>query len=83
CGRFAKRNKVRTSFHPDQFVVLNSPRPDVVAKSLEEMEYQSEVAEWVGADVVEFIPSPNPPGCDPTAARLAQKVLAWRHLAQR
>ena len=31
----------------------------------------------LGADIVEFIPSPNPPGCDIVAARLAQKVLAW------
>lgn len=52
CGRFAKQHKLRTCFHPDQFVVLNSPRPDVVAKSIIELEYQCEVAEWVGADVV-------------------------------
>ena len=52
CRRFAKTYKLRTCFHPDQFVVLNSPRPDVVEKSIEELEYQSEVAEWIGADVV-------------------------------
>jgi agmatinase len=37
---------------------------------------------WLGADVVEFVPSPSPPGCDPAAARLAAKVLAWRHKGQ-
>src|SRR5262249_24291066 len=37
---------------PDQFVVLNSPRPEVVAASLRELEYQAEVDEWVGADVI-------------------------------
>jgi len=52
CGAFVRGHGLRTSFHPDQFVVLNSPRPDVVQKSIEELEYQSEVAEWVGADVV-------------------------------
>lgn len=31
----------------------------------------------IGADIVEFVPSAVPPGCDPTAARLAAKVLAW------
>ena len=31
----------------------------------------------IGADVVEFIPSPHPPGCDLTAARLLMKVLAF------
>jgi agmatinase len=34
--------------------------------------------QWIGADVVEFVASPNPPGCDLTAARLATKLLAWR-----
>lgn len=52
CGKFVRKHKLRTSFHPDQFVVLNSPRPDVVDKSVEELEYQAVVAEWVGADVV-------------------------------
>jgi agmatinase len=31
----------------------------------------------VGADVVEFVPSPTPPGCDPAAARIVTKTLAW------
>lgn len=52
CGVFVKKHKLRTCFHPDQFVVLNSQRPEVVDASLRELEYQSEVAEWVGADVV-------------------------------
>jgi UV DNA damage endonuclease len=51
-GRFAKENNLRTCFHPDQFVVLNSQRPGVVAASIREIEYQAEVAEWVGADVI-------------------------------
>lgn len=52
CGRLVRKAGLRASFHPDQFVVLNSPRPDVVASSISELEYQAEVAEWVGADVV-------------------------------
>ena len=52
CGKFAQEHDIRTCFHPDQFVVLNSPRPDVVDRSIAELEYQAEVAEWVGADVV-------------------------------
>ena len=31
----------------------------------------------IGADIVEFVPSPVPPGCDLTAARLTAKLLAW------
>lgn len=52
AGTFAKKHKLRTSFHPDQFVVLNSKRSDVVTSSLREIEYQAEVAEWIGADVI-------------------------------
>ena len=52
CGKYAKDNNIRTSFHPDQFVVLNSPDPEIVKRSIAELEYQTEVAEWVGADVI-------------------------------
>ncbi|MGO9110755.1 MAG: arginase family protein [Thermoguttaceae bacterium] len=33
--------------------------------------------DWIGADVVEFIASPHPPGCDLTVARLVTKILAY------
>ena len=52
CGRFARENNLRLSFHPDQFVVLNSPNPNTLAHSLAELVYQAEVAEWVGADTL-------------------------------
>ena len=52
CGAFARAAGLRTVFHPDQFVVLNSPRPEVVEQSLQEIEYQAEVAQWIGADVI-------------------------------
>jgi UV DNA damage endonuclease len=52
CGEFVKTHKLRTCFHPDQFVVLNSSRLDVVEMSVRELEYQAEVAEWIGADVI-------------------------------
>jgi UV DNA damage endonuclease len=52
CGAFARRHDIRTSLHPDQFVVIASPRADVRRKSLEELVYQAMVAEWVNADVI-------------------------------
>ena len=51
-GARAAELGVRLSFHPDQFVVLSSPREDVVDRSIEDIEYQAEVAEWIHADVV-------------------------------
>lgn len=52
CGTLARERGLRISFHPDQFVVLNSPRAEVVEASIREVEYQAQVAEWVGADVI-------------------------------
>ena len=52
CGEFARAQGIRTGFHPDQFVVLNSPNPDIVARSVADLESQAEIAEWTNADTV-------------------------------
>lgn len=52
CGRFSRSHDIRTSFHPDQFIVLSSPRPEVVRRSIADLAYQAEVADWVSADVI-------------------------------
>ncbi len=52
CDRRRRATGLRLSFHPDQFVLLNSPRPEVSAASLAELAYQTEVATWIGADVI-------------------------------
>lgn len=52
CGALARERGVRLSFHPDQFVLLNSPKTDVVRRSVEDLVYQAGVSEWVGADVI-------------------------------
>ena len=52
CRLLASHKSIRTTFHPDQFVVLNSPRPEVVTNSLCELEHHGEMAELVGADVI-------------------------------
>lgn len=52
CRALARRLGVRLTFHPDQFVVITSERESVVTSSLGEIEYQAEVASWIGADVI-------------------------------
>ncbi len=52
CKAYCRRHDLRTSFHPDQFILLSSPNPEVTQRSLAELDYQAEVAEWVGADVI-------------------------------
>ncbi len=52
CGAFAKEKNIRTGFHPDQVVVLNSPDRGVVGRAVADLEYQAEVAEWTNADTI-------------------------------
>ncbi|MEI6713169.1 MAG: UV DNA damage repair endonuclease UvsE [Verrucomicrobiota bacterium] len=52
CGEFARAHDIRTGFHPDQFVVLNSPDENIVARSIADIESQAEIAEWTNADTV-------------------------------
>lgn len=52
CGRFAQANGIRTVFHPDQFVVLNSPKIEVEQNAIRDLEYHAELCDWIGADVI-------------------------------
>ena len=52
CGEFARKHNIRTGFHPDQFVVLNSPDENIVARSVTDLESQAEIAEWTNADTI-------------------------------
>ncbi len=52
CGEFADQKNIRTLFHPDQFVIISSPHRRVVENSLQEIEYQNEIAELINADVI-------------------------------
>jgi UV DNA damage endonuclease len=44
--------RLRLSFHPDQFTLLSSPRTEVTAASLKELEYQAMLAGLIGADII-------------------------------
>jgi len=52
CGAFCRQHHIRTTFHPDQFILLSSPDPGIVERSVMDLEYQAEVSEWVNADVI-------------------------------
>jgi len=49
---YAAVRNIRLSLHPDQFVVLSSPRSEVVANSLRELEYHGFLAAALGAEVI-------------------------------
>ncbi len=50
--RYAETNDIRLTFHPDQFILLSSPRIEVIHNSIEELYYHAELAELIGADVI-------------------------------
>lgn len=52
CGFYSRKHDLRTTFHPDQFIVLSSPNEEVVQRAVADLVYHAEIAEWVGADVI-------------------------------
>ena len=49
-GDYIKAHDLRVSFHPDQFVVLNSPSADIVRRSVQELVYQGSMLDLMGLD---------------------------------
>lgn len=47
-GDSARAHGVRLSFHPGQFCVLASETPDIVNRSIEEFEYHTDMARYMG-----------------------------------
>lgn len=47
-GDLARENNVRLSFHPGQFCCIVSDNDDVVNRSIEELEYHSDMIRWMG-----------------------------------
>ncbi len=49
-GEIIKKNNMRISMHPDQFVLINSPNEEVVRRSILELNYHAEVLDLLGLD---------------------------------
>ena len=72
--RLAEESGIRLSFHPDQFIVLNSARPEVVDSAIAELEWHGELAELVGADVICLHGGSTAGGRDDAIDRLVRGV---------
>lgn len=49
-GEYAIRNKMRMSFHPDHFTVINTPREEVLHSSLRDLDFYVKMFEAMGLD---------------------------------
>ena len=49
-GSYIKKNGMRISMHPDQFVLINSPNKKIVESSIRELSYHCDVLDLMGLD---------------------------------
>ncbi len=42
-GKYIKENNIRISVHPDQFVLINSPKKEIVFNSIQELIYHADI----------------------------------------
>jgi UV DNA damage endonuclease len=49
-GNFIKENNLRVSMHPDQFILLNSDKKEVIEASIRELDYHAKLFDAMGLD---------------------------------
>jgi UV DNA damage endonuclease len=49
-GDLIRKHNMRISMHPDQFVLINALDPDIVQRSVRELEYHASVLDLLGLD---------------------------------
>jgi UV DNA damage endonuclease len=79
----SQKHDIRLSFHPDQFVVLNSETDRVVKSSVQEMEHQAAVAGLVGAQALTLHAGGSAGGKEASLERLERGVDALAESARR
>lgn len=71
---YAEAHNIRTTFHPDQFILLSSPKSIVTQNSIKELMYHAEMAELTHADVINIHPGGVYGDKDETLKRLMREI---------
>jgi UV DNA damage endonuclease len=79
----ASKNGIRLSFHPDQFVVLNSLTERVVSTSVREMNHHAMVAELIGAEALTLHVGGKVEGTERALSRLERGIDMLNPTARR
>ena len=79
-GAKARRLDVRLSFHPSQFVLLNAPDPDIVAKSVNDLASQARMLDLMGLGPEAVLVTHVGGVYDDHAAARERWVRAWEAL---
>ena len=74
-----EKYRLRLSFHPDQFTLLSSPRPEVTASALKDLDYQAMLATLIGADIINIHGGGVYGDKESALLRLAEQVSALSH----
>lgn len=54
-GAYARKHRMRLTFHPDPFIVLGTPNPHVLVKSIRELYFHARVLDVMGMDLNSII----------------------------
>jgi UV DNA damage repair endonuclease len=76
-GHLARTHDVRLSFHPDQFVALNSVRDDVVASSVRELDAHASLGLLIGVDTITLHVGGMTGGKEATLERLEANLAGF------
>lgn len=50
-GRYVRKNDIRISMHPDQFVLINAKDQDIFARSVKELEYHAKILDLMNLNL--------------------------------
>ena len=73
---FCGQNDIRLTFHPDQFILLTSPKEKVRENSIADLMYHDQLAEIIGADVITIHAGGGYGDKEGTLARFQQELSA-------